>query len=396
MKITGIVCEYNPMHNGHIYHIEQTRLNGATHIIAVMSGNFVQRGETALMDKFTRASIAVKHGADLVIEIPSIYALSSAEFYARGAVSIMNSLGCVNEISFGSECSDVSRLKMASEIISEIPHEIIENKLKSGMTYPLAITEIISQKYGDEIAYVTQSPNNILAIEYIKALSFLHSDIKPFTISRNGAEHDSNTVTSNTASASYIRECISNEKNFNSFVPSDVENTIKEYRHNGKLSNMKKLERVILYKLRTTPEEELKNIPDVGQGLEYRLKQYSVCSSIESLLESVKTKRYTMARLRRILMNMLIGTYKDDLKILPPYARILAMNEKGREILALCKNSTIPVSTSLSKLKSTGKNAERFVNLESNASDIYGLSQNNTGSKDDDFRAKIRIEKNEN
>lgn len=395
MKVTGIVCEYNPMHNGHIYHIEQTRKNGATHIIAVMSGNFVQRGETAIMDKFSRASIAIKNGADLVIEIPSVYSLSSAEFYAKGAVSIMDSLGCVDEISFGSECGDISMLEKSAKSVSEIPHELIEQKLKGGMTYPSAVSEIISKKYGNEFSVITSSPNNVLAIEYLKALDFLDSDITPFTVCRYGAKHDSDDIDGNTASASYIRECILQNQSFETLVPSETQNTIEQCRNNGKISDMKNLEKIILYKLRTISMEELQNIPDVGQGLEYRLKQASSSDSVNTLLETVKTKRYTMARLRRILMNMLIGITKDDLKILPPYARVIAMNEHGREILALCKNSSIPVSTSLSKLAKNGKNAERFVYLEGIASDIYGLSQNNTGSKNDDFRAEIRIEKNE-
>lgn len=396
MRITGIVCEYNPMHKGHIYHIQQTRKNGATHIIAVMSGNFVQRGQTAITDKFSRASVAIRNGADLVIEIPSVYSLSSAEFYARGAVSIMNSLGCVDEISFGSECGNINLLKKSAKAVAEISDELIEQKLKCGMTYPSAVSEIISDKYGSEIAEITNSPNNVLAIEYLKALDFLNSDIVPFTVQRHGAEHDSDSIDDNTASASYIRDCISNGKSFNSLVPTEVTDMIERYRNNGKLSDMKNLDRIILYRLRTISLEELKNIPDVGQGLEHRLKQAASCDSVKSLLETVKTKRYTMARLRRILINMIIGITTEDLKILPPYARVLAMNEQGREVLSLCKNSAIPVATSLSKLANTGKNAERFAYLEGTASDIYGLSQNNTGSKEDDFRAMIRIEKNEN
>lgn len=395
MKITGIVCEYNPMHNGHLHHIEQTRKNGATHIIAVMSGNFVQRGETAVMDKFRRASLALKGGADLVIEIPTVYCLSSAEFYARGAVSIMNSLGCTDEISFGSESGDIEYLLKTAKAAESIPYEILKAKMEKGATYPAALSASIAEEYGKEAAAAASSPNNILAIEYLKALSFLGSEIKPFTVSRRGAGHDSENTSGEFASASFIRECMAEQKNFDDFIPDYVRQEYERCRIEGKISGMKNLERIILYKLRTAHLTELRNIPDVGQGLEYRLKQAADSGSVAELLERVKTKRYTMARLKRILLNMLIGTTQADLKILPPYARILAMNERGREILALCKKSAIPVSTSLSKLAETGKNAERFAFIEGTASDVYGLSQTIAGSKSDDFRSAVRIEKNE-
>jgi predicted nucleotidyltransferase len=148
MKIAGIVCEYNPMHNGHLFHINRTRQNGATHILAVMSGNFVQRGETAVMDKFSRASCALKGGADLVIEIPSVYSLSSAEYYARGAVSIMNSLGCVEEISFGSECGDTALLLQTAEAVTSISPTDLEERMRKGTTYPSALTGLLKEKYG--------------------------------------------------------------------------------------------------------------------------------------------------------------------------------------------------------------------------------------------------------
>lgn len=394
MKVTGIVCEYNPMHNGHLHHITQTRLNGATHIIAVMSGNFVQRGETAVMDKFRRGSLALKGGADLVIEIPSVYCLSSAEFYARGAVSIMNALGCVDEISFGSESGDMGLLCEIAKAAESIPRETLRAAMEKGMTYPAALSAAIAERYGEDNAAAASSPNNILAIEYLKALDFLGSDIKPFTVSRHGAGHDSDSTSGEFASASYIRECMAEQKDFGGFIPDYVRQEYEKCRLDGKISRMENLERIILYKLRTAPLSELKNLPDVGQGLEYRLKQSAEAGSVGELLESVKTKRYTMARLKRILLNMLIGTTKEDLQTLPPYARILAMNERGREILGLCKNSSIPVSTSLSKLAQTGKAAGRFAFIEGTASDVYGLSQNVAGSKSDDFRSAVRIEKN--
>lgn len=392
MKITGIVCEYNPMHNGHIYQIEKTRENGATHIIAVMSGNFVQRGETALMEKHKRAYLALNGGADVVIEIPVIYCLSSAEFYAKSAVSILDSLDCVNEISFGSECGDIDILSATAETMRNIPRNKLKESMKKGMTYPAAAAGIVREKHGDETADIISAPNNILAVEYINAIYALNSKIIPFTVKRHGTEHDSQSVSGKFSSASNIRKLIIENKGFERFAPDYICNEYRNMVDKGKLSDIKNLERIILYKLRTSPLSELKQLPDVGQGLEYRLKQAEDSCTVWELLERVKTKRYTMARLKRILLNMLIGTTADDLKILPPYARILALNERGKEILAACRNSRIPFSTSLSKLSKTGKSANRISFLEGISSDIYGLSQNNPGSKNDDFRALVRID----
>lgn len=396
MKITGIVCEYNPLHNGHLFHIDKTRQNGATHILAVMSGNFVQRGEMAVMDKFSRASCALKGGADLVIEIPSVYSLSSAEFYARGAISIMDSLGCVEELSFGSECGDTDLLLQTVEAVMSITSTDLEERMRKGITYPSALTGLLKEKYGNKISDVLASPNNVLAIEYIKAIRYFKSSIKPYTVSRMGVQHDSFSEKSDISSASFIRHRMRLDKDFKKLVPDFVYRSFIENLDLGNISDMRNLDRIILYKLRMISVDELKEVPDVGQGLEYRLKQYSTSKSVKDLLEKVKTKRYTMARLRRILLNMIIGVSSEDLKILPPYARILAMNERGREILAECSNSKIPVSTSLARLVETGKEAKHFISIEEKASDIYGLSQSNPGSRENDFRAAVRIDRNEN
>lgn len=401
MKITGIICEYNPFHNGHLYHINKTRENGATHIAAVMSGNYVQRGDTAVMDKFERAKTAVKGGADLVIEIPSVYALSSAEFYARGAVYILNSLGCVDEISFGSEVGSVSELEYAAEIADECSGSPeLEEFLKSGMSYPNAVNNMVYKKYGkklgNRIGDILASPNNVLAVEYLKALRRTGSSIKPFTIQRKSAAHDSMTVLDNFASASFIRKCMQENSDFSGLVPSFVYQAYCNALSAGKTADISNLERIIIYKLRTTSPEELRSVPDVGQGLEYRILEAAGFNSLDDILMSIKTKRYTMARLKRIILNMLIGVKKSDLEILPPYGRILAVTERGRDILSKAKEKgKIPFGTSLAKLAKTGDDAERFANLEGMASDIYALAQRKIGKGQSDYKARIGIELNE-
>ncbi len=398
MKITGIVSEYNPLHNGHLYHIEKTRENGATHIVAVMSGNYVQRGETAVINKFERANLAVKNGVDLVIEIPSVYALASAEFYAKGAVYLLHSLGCVDEISFGSEVGSVSEIEEAAEIAWECQQSSeLEELLKNGMSYPNAINSMIHDKHGrkkgNRLGDILASPNNVLAVEYLKAIKFFGSDIKPFTTLRKSAAHDSMHPLDNIASASFIRKCMGEGSDFYGLVPDMVYDSYKNALESGSIANIKNLERILIYKLRTATVEEIREIPDVGQGLEHRIADCANLNSIEDIMQSIKSKRYTMARIRRIIYNMLIGITKEDLQILPPYARVLAVNERGRDILAKAKETaSIPVNTSLARLASTGEDAKRFAQLEGKASDIYALAQDKIGKGQSDYKAMIKLE----
>ena len=398
MKITGIICEYNPFHNGHLYHMNQTRKNGATHIVAVMSGNYVQRGDIAVLDKFTRAKLAVRGGADLVIEIPSVYALSSAEFYARGAVSILDSLGCVDEISFGSEAGSVEDLKKASEIAEECSlSPELEEYLRNGMSYPNAINTMVYEKYGkkagNRIGEILASPNNVLAVEYLKALRRLGSDIQPVTVQRKSVAHDSMVALNGIASASFIRKCIQEKIGFSDFVPDYVYSAYVRAVSEKRRADIKNLERIILYKLRTLTPEQLRSVPDVGQGLEYRIIENAVLTNLDEIFMNIKTRRYTMARIKRIFLNMLIGIEKSDLDILPPYGRILAVTERGRDILSKAKETgKIPFGTSLAKLGKSSEDAQRFSQIEGRASDIYALAQDKTGRGQSDFRARIGIE----
>lgn len=398
MKITGIICEYNPFHNGHLYHMNQTRKNGATHIVAVMSGNYVQRGDIAVLDKFTRAKLAVRGGADLVIEIPSVYALSSAEFYARGAVSILDSLGCVDEISFGSEAGSVEDLKKASEIAEECSSSPeLEEYLRNGMSYPNAINTMVYEKYGkkagNRIGEILASPNNVLAVEYLKALRRFGSDIQPVTVQRKSVAHDSMVALNGIASASFIRKCIQEKIDFSDFVPDYVYSAYVRAVSEKRRADIKNLERIILYKLRTITPEQLRSVPDVGQGLEYRIIENAVLTNLDEIFMNIKTRRYTMARIKRIFLNMLIGIEKRDLDILPPYGRILAVTERGRDILSKAKETgKIPFGTSLAKLGKSSEDAQRFSQIEGRASDIYALAQDKTGRGQSDFRARIGIE----
>ncbi|MBQ1340379.1 MAG: nucleotidyltransferase [Ruminococcus sp.] len=398
MKISGIICEYNPFHNGHIYHIDQTRRNGATHIAAVMSGNFVQRGDAAIMDKFERAKLAVRSGADLVIELPVQYCLSSAENFAAGAVHILDSLGVVDELSFGSECGDIVRLRKALDVISEAAathSEEIKQIMEKGYTYPRALTSVVNG-LDPRAGAIISEPNNLLAIEYMKALEKSVSAIEPFTVKRQSASHDSEVPDDEFASASYIRKKIIEERDISSvrrYLPFMWAEEIAAAYKSGNIASLKRLERVMLYKVRSSSPEEIAEVYDVAQGLEYRIAGAKFADSLEELLFTVKNKRYTMARIRRIILSLLIGIKKDDLDVLPPYGRILAFNERGREILAASKSKArIPFAVSIAKLAETSPAAKRFAELEIRASDIYGLALGAINSAQKDYRAKIMID----
>lgn len=398
MKVSGIICEYNPFHNGHLHHIKETKKNGATHIVAVMSGNFVQRGDTAIMDKIDRARLAVRSGADLVIELPVQYCLASAEKFAEGAVWLLNSLGVVNELSFGSECGDIKKLSDTLKMVEQvavIKADTIREIMEKGYTYPRALSSVING-IDESIADIIEEPNNLLAIEYLRALKKFSSAIQPFTVKRQGANHDGMTTGGEYASASYIRERIGvgyGAELVRDYTTPLWADGIARAVGKGEIANISRLERILLYKLRTTSAEEIAKINDVGQGLENRIYNARMAGSFDELLFTVKTKRYTMARIRRILLSLLIGITKNDMKHLPPYGRILAINERGKEILAYAKGKAkIPYATSIAKLAQENAVTKRFAELEIKASDVYGLALETVNSAEKDYRAKIMID----
>lgn len=396
MKISGIICEYNPFHNGHLYHIEQTRRNGATHIVALMSGNFVQRGDVAVINKFERAKTAVRCGADLVIELPVAYCLSSAETYARGAMYILKGLGCVDELSFGSECGDLSLLTAAvkaSYACAKRPE--LEDLMKLGNSYPKALQILIRQTYGDEIGRLFSYPNNTLAIEYLKAMVAVKLKIQPFTVKRNEM-HDALAASGKIASASLIRQLMENHSDdFDDLVPDNSSDTISACAAAGMIARFEQLERVLLYKLRTTTAEEIAALPEVGQGLENKILAARNETSLESMLLSIKSKRYPMSRIRRILLDLLIGIRPEDTQNPPPYGRILAISERGRDILTAAKKAgtILPYGTSLAKLAELGPAQKACADLEARATSVYGLAQRRINPADSDYKAMIGMVK---
>ena len=368
MKISSLICEYNPFHNGHKYMIDTIRRNGSDIIIACMSGNFTQRGDFAVFDKYSRTQTALENGIDLVIELPVIYSCATAEKFAFGGVYILNSLGCVDDIYFGSECGNMDSLKETADILlSPELSDKIKYHLSLGQTFAKARENAVAE-ISQNSADILKSPNNILGIEYIKALKKLNSPISPKTIQRIGSEHDSRIATQNFASASLIRQMIyENNTDYFNYIP---QKNIPE------IHQLSKLETAFLYKLRTMSLQDFSNLPDISEGLENRL--YSAVKnscSIDEILQIVKTKRYTLSRLRRILLHAFLNITRKDCDILPQYIKILGFNQNGKNILRIMRDTaTLPVIMRYADVKKLSPTAQYLYSLETRCDDIYSLS----------------------
>lgn len=415
MKTSGVICEYNPLHNGHLHHLKTVRENGADAVVAVMSGNFMQRGDVAIMEKLVRANLALKAGADLVIELPVIWSLSPADQFAAGGVTILDALQVVDEISFGCECNDIELLKTAAEVCRTCQTEYADTLrlfTRKGNSYPAVLQELVTQLAGPEVASVLSHPNNTLAVAYLNSLADINSRIKPFAVQRKGAAHDSLTAvsepavnvqstyvhedTSLFASASYIRRCLDEGTDCHRMVPSASWKEITLAKKKGTFASLRNLESIILYKLRTMEPEEIANIAEVGaQGLANRIYNARAATSLDDLMERLRTKRYPASRLRRILLHMLIGITKEDIYSLPPYGRILAFNNIGKKVLANSKGiRKLPFANSPSKLSNYSSAARRCAFLESRATDIYQLACDTIGKAGSDYTKDIRLTEN--
>lgn len=396
MKVSAIICEYNPLHNGHVHHIQETRRHGATHIIALLSSNFVQRGDVALLPKFDRAQLAVRAGADLVIELPVAFSCAAAEDYATGAVTLLHSLGIVDELSFGSSAGDLEDLSLLTEAslsTTQIYGKRIADLMKEGNSYPAAVWEVIAQRYNRQVAAKMHDPNNILAIEYLKAMLKTGASFQPFTIPRRYVMHDSELPVNQFASASFIRKSIlESDLNYVGFVPTYTAKMLADRMDEGKTATLRRLERAVLYRMRTISREEMMSLPDMNDALYNRFYAARHANTLDEMLGSVKIKCFTMARIRRAMMHAMIGVRREALKVAPPYARVLAFNDRGRELLGYArKRSAVPMHTSLAKLRDTSPICRAFVAMEERASDVYGLAQRETTSSQEDYRARITM-----
>lgn len=380
MQVTAVIAEYNPFHNGHKYHIEQTwKKTDNSFIMAIMSGNFVQRGEPALLDKRERARIALMNGADLVVELPVQWATASAERFARGAVYIAHQAGIVNNLSFGCEDDDIVVLQQIARILNDkVYSREIKNYYDEHMcSYPEARAAVVSTILGKDCSNIMMRPNNILAIEYLKALISFRSDIKPVGIERNSTGHDSSLINGNITSAMNIRNLVKTNKEFAKFVPQNSLSVFEENIEKGTFPSLySNLETAVLAHLRKMQPSDFIGTPDVAEGIEHRIVDAVKTSvSLNEIFDKVKTKRYTHARIRRIILSSFLGITAEDVVSLPPYIRVLGLNDNGRMMLKEMKNKYfVPVIMKYGDVKYLDNDAKRIFALESTATDLYNLS----------------------
>lgn len=379
MNTGAVICEYNPFHNGHKFQLEKIKKE-CDRVICVMSGSFVQRGDVAVVDKWTRAAMALNNGADLVIELPVCFSLNTAERFSFGAVSLIDSLGVCDSLYFGSESGNIDTLKNAASVLLNEPKEIsdkIKKLMDSGISYPMAREEAFCNLIDKDLL---SEPNNILALEYIKSLMAINSKIKPITIKREISHHHETTPQNNITSATAIRELIKNGEDFNSYIP---ENTINLY-ENFNRPDVENLSDILLYTIRTKSTEEISNINEVTEGLENRIKDaINYANTFDCICEFVKTKRYTMSKIRRILLSIILGLDKDLSKKPPEYLRVLGMNKKGMDILSQIKTkSSLPIITKVADFK---ENSESF-KKDILSTDIFSLSTVNNNLFGKDFK----------
>lgn len=363
MNITGIITEYNPLHNGHIYHInESKKLTKCDGIVCIMSGNFAQRGIPSIVDKWERTKLALHYGVDLIIELPTIYSLSSAEFFAFGAITLLSSLGVINNICFGSESGNIDDIKQISEVLCKEP-KLFKDSLKAyldeGLSYPVARSNALIKYFKNnyKIKDILNNSNNILGIEYCKSIIRCNSTIVPYTIVRKGSSYNESSLYDSFSSATSIRHYLKSNKDISilkDILPKETFNTMLKNISENSLAFEDSILKFIKYKS-LTQNNKLEKLPDVSEGLHNKIyKSLKEHSSYEDVILNTKSKRYTYTRLSRILCQYFIGMEEYDLlslrKAPASYGRILGFNNKGREILKqIKKHSSIPLYTKMPK-----------------------------------------------
>ena len=399
MNVLGIIAEYNPFHNGHMFHLTNSKHRcNADYTVCVMSGNFVQRGEPAIVNKWVRTKMALTAGIDLVIELPCIYSLSSAESFAYGAVKLLDSLGFVTHLSFGSECADIHSISKIADVLvkeDEIFKCLLKKLLKKGLSFPSARQAALHEYFNAtgenfQIDNVIGCSNNILGIEYIKALKILDSSIIPTTIARTSNSYTQKDLSGFISSATSIRNSIENglfeSTELKNTMPSFAYEMLKEEFMSGKGPVFSShYENSILTLLRTLSCAEIKDMPYITEGLENRLKKAGLISStMQQLIINSSTKRYTKTRLNRIMFNLLIGIKKNDVTSYnnnggPQYIRILGMNDNGKSLLAkAASTSSLPIMVKTGTYKKSCN--PLFISMfeaECRSTDVYVLGYKN-------------------
>ena len=406
MKIIGLIAEYNPLHNGHLYHIQKSKeITGADHIVVVMSGDYVQRGIPAIMPKALRAEMALKAGASAVFEIPLCYATGSAELFATGSVALLDSFNCIDSIVFGSECNDVEKLTELADIFQNEPLEfkdLLQQGIKEGLNFPAARTKAVAKLTEKSLDYETvlKEPNNILGIEYIKALKMLGSSITPYSISRKGAHEHDNTLHPRYSSATAIRALLAYSSSkystytedesftppsFNSIfhqlsyqIPDSYIDILKDYYHVKYPIYQNDFSLLLKYKLINKTPTDLVQYMDVSPDLANRIcNQLNNFFNYKQFSQLLKTKEVTLSRVNRALLHIMLGVKEKNVAEYKQegyhfYAKLLGLEKRSQEVVSIiAKESNLPMihnSVNDEKLCRLGK---RMLYHNTLASNLY-------------------------
>lgn len=391
MKVLGIIAEYNPMHTGHIYHILKAKeISRCDRVIVLMSGSFTQQGNISIINKFERAKQAVENGADLVIEIPAAFASSDAGNFAYKSVSILNDLN-IDAICFGTETDKIEKLNYISNILTLKDSEIwndIRKLLKNGISFANARKNALNKFLGEKEIEVLSCPNNILAIEYLKSLKILNSNITPFAIHRKG-DFNSETLENCYTSSTSIRKAL--EKNYNlQYIQKYLPENVFEYLKGNKATFNNNFFEILKYKIMSMNKSELENINGISEGIENKIKK-EICDSYsyDDFIFKIKSKRYELSKIKRVLINILLNISKENFKLLKEnrsnYAHILTFNHNNKDILSyISKTSNIPIISSLNSKKISYLNKYQKLSLDIDiyASNIHSMLNKQKLNKD--------------
>ncbi len=375
MKSLGIIAEYNPFHNGHKYHLEKSmEISGAEVSVAVISGNFTQRGEPALLDKWTRAEIAVKNGVNLVVELPVLFAANNAGYFAKGGVEILENLGC-DYISFGSESGNIDELLNISRETYKYRGEIdqaVRAAVKNGESYPKAQMEAVSRLLGEETSRVFDSPNNLLALEYLRFIK----RAKPLTIKRKGSGYHELAPKEDIASATGIRAMLTGGEDISGLVPPITGEMLTKYK--SKIGTPDELFPLIVEKIILSTSRELNSIFGAEEGLGNKMKaNVRYWKNMDELIGDLKSKRYTRTRIARLLIMTLLGASRETVKTAQNYIRVLALDEIGAKYLKEVKKSEgckLPIITNINKEAGLFPEIAKTLEKDILASDLYNLA----------------------
>lgn len=391
MSILGIIAEYNPFHNGHLYHLQKAQaLSGADYTVCIMSGNFLQRGEPALYNKWIRSEAAVKNGVDVVLELPAAFACSSAEFFSKAAVSILNSLGCVTHLAFGSESDNIDLLYQTASLLANESHhytQALKSNLSKGLSFPhareISLKAIGCQNQGN----ILNQPNNILAIEYLKALIRISSRIKPIAVKRIGAGYHQASIDEKISSATAIRKQLQKSNNniesLSHVLPfytyQIMQHCLSNYIKPIYLSDLFEL---LQYQLFISTPDDLKRIFSVVEGLENKiLNKIRFANNMNTFINHIKSKRYTQTAVQRLLVHILLSLSKKHMNYFNThsdcfYGRILGLSSKGSHLIRTVKKKethAIPIITNINKEVFPDSSVAKLLRYDIIASDIYHL-----------------------